>query len=180
MFELAVSEVKRGFSLLELVIVMMLISVLAVTVAPKMFNSSGYDELSYRQRLIALLRLQQTKAMQASDDVCHRILITTSRFGITYDGFDIDCASNVLPSDYSNINMQDKSHYGLSIDELASGISFSSHDIYFNHLGCPTSAPVANVALPCSTTSVQIAINGLETHLLCIESQGYIHTGACD
>ncbi len=180
MSEFIAGGTKRGFSLLELVIVMMLISVLAVTVAPKMFNSSGYDELSYQQRLIALLRLQQTKAMQASNDVCYRVLITGTRFGITYDGSDIDCTSNALPSDYSNINMQDYSHYGLSIDELADGISFSSHDIYFNHLGCPTSAPVANVALPCSTSSVQIAINGLETHLLCIESQGYIHTGACD
>ncbi|NTS75867.1 type II secretion system protein [Catenovulum sp. SM1970] len=167
----------RGFTFIELVVVILLISILAVTVIPRFLDTSGFDQVTFEQRLVALLRLQQLKAMQLTNNTCHRVLITNERFGVPYDAAGKDCVGNTLPSDYTSFSDFDKSHYGLSTFEVTGAdVTFSNHDIYFNSLGCP--APAAGGA--CGNTDVAITITGESTRQICIESQGYIHYGSCD
>ena len=56
----------RGFTLIELVLVIILIGVLAVTAAPRFFTASGYDQVAARDRLIQLLRQAQLQTMNNS------------------------------------------------------------------------------------------------------------------
>ena len=56
----------RGFTLIELVLVIILIGVLAVTAAPRFFTASGYDQVAARDQLIQLLRQAQLQTMNNS------------------------------------------------------------------------------------------------------------------
>ena len=56
----------RGFTLIELVLVIVLIGVLAVTAAPRFFTASGYDQVAARDQLIQLLRQAQLQTMNNS------------------------------------------------------------------------------------------------------------------
>ncbi|WP_159084271.1 type II secretion system protein [Saccharobesus litoralis] len=174
---------KVGFTLLELMIVILVLGVLAATVLPKSFDNSGVDGRVFQQQLISLLRLQQTKAMQQTDHNCHRVFFTSSRFGVTFNGSgNEDCTETSLPNDYSQVSAgYNVSHYGLSASDVSNSsasISLSAgftNAIYFNSSGCPVSSAGAS----CSTSDVLVTISDLETYSLCIESQGYIHEGAC-
>ena len=55
-----------GFTLIELVLVIILIGVLAVTAAPRFFTASGYDQVAARDQLIQLLRQAQLQTMNSS------------------------------------------------------------------------------------------------------------------
>ncbi len=55
-----------GFTLVELVLVIILIGVLAVTAAPRFFTASGYDQVAARDQLIQLLRQAQLQTMNNS------------------------------------------------------------------------------------------------------------------
>lgn len=173
---------NKAFSLIELLIVIVLISVISSTILPK-FNNNIVDEATFQHQLISLLRLQQTKAMQNTTETCHRVLFTSSRFGVTFDNTNNeDCTSTALPTEYSAIAADfDVSHYGISASEIvSSSVSFSitssfNNRIYFNLLGCPVTSEGAQ----CGVTDVLVTISGSETLYVCIESQGYIHKGAC-
>lgn len=78
---------NKGFSLIELIVVILLISILAVSVAPKMDNTASYEAHTHRAQLISALRLTQQRAMQqtnASDGFCHEIIFDKdkARYGI--------------------------------------------------------------------------------------------------
>ncbi len=61
-------QYHRGFTLIELVLVIVLIGVLAVTAAPRFFTASGYDQIAARDELIQLLRQAQLQSMNNSTE----------------------------------------------------------------------------------------------------------------
>jgi len=69
--------IQQGFTLVELVTVILLISILAVSVAPKFGGTASYEAHTHRAQLISALRLTQQRAMQqtnAADGYCHQIV----------------------------------------------------------------------------------------------------------
>jgi MSHA pilin protein MshC len=77
----------KGFTLIELIVVILLISILAVSVAPKFDGTASYEAHTHRAQLIAALRLTQQRAMQQTDSTdgfCHQIVFDPdySRYGI--------------------------------------------------------------------------------------------------
>ena len=78
---------NKGFTLIELIVVIILISILAVSVAPKFDGTASYEAHTHRAQLIAALRLTQQRAMQQTDSddkYCHEIVFDNvkSRYGI--------------------------------------------------------------------------------------------------
>ena len=68
-----------GFTLIELIVVIILISIMAVTVLPKFFTSNGFEEFTYRDELITKLRAIQLRSMQQTTDaVCRQVHIQTT------------------------------------------------------------------------------------------------------
>ena len=156
--------IQSGFTLVELIIVIILIGILAVTALPKIGlvqNDSHTTE--FRDRLVNLLRHTQLQAMQNTSSNCHRVLITNNRFG------QHDCSNNTLPNTFSNeflgVSTAEISNISLTLTANNQPIA-TVFDVRFNALG----QPLQNCAGGCS-----IQVSGSLSASITIEAQGYIH-----
>lgn len=65
---------QTGFTLIELVIIIILIGILSVTVLPRLFTQSSYSAFSLRNEFIAELRQVQQRALNNTDR-CYQISV---------------------------------------------------------------------------------------------------------
>lgn len=156
-----------GFTLVELITVMVLLGILAVSVGPRFFVSGAVAEATMEARLMSLLRLQQQRAMQDSINRCYGVLFGASQIS------PVDCAETVVAERI--IEPQDT----LSIT-VTSSLTGADSKFLFNSLGCPVSPGHETSAEDCGQSNVEIQITGLETRRICVQSQGYIRSGACN
>jgi MSHA pilin protein MshC len=144
--------VSKGFTLVELIITIILIAILATTVAPKFFTTESYQEYSYRADIINKLRAIQLIAMQqTSGSKCNQVAITAKSIKVA----DADCTLN-------NISVEVEENHDITFTGEESLITFDSSgrpdgDCRTNADGC------------------DITITGTETLTIKIESEGYIH-----
>lgn len=59
---------QKGFTLLELILVIILVGVLAAVAAPRLFSTAGYDQIAARDHAIQLLQQAQLQAMNQSSE----------------------------------------------------------------------------------------------------------------
>lgn len=144
---------SRAFTLIELIAVILLMSILAVTVAPKFFGSSSIAHTAVRDQLVSLLRLSQLRAMNQLD-TCNRVMIT-SDFMVIEDNVKEQGCGVQAPID-TRILLDDVS---INVDSGATTYPFF---IEFNEVGISDCVCTLNIV-------------GDETVQLKIESQGYIH-----
>jgi MSHA pilin protein MshC len=154
--------INSGFTLIELIIVIIILGILSTTVAPKFFTSSGFSEYVYRSDAIAKLRLIQIKAMQqtgnnASD--CHQVLVTNKKLGAPDDCDDSPSYTDAWDANLLATGMEIDGNDNVSFTTDMVGNKFS-----FDSLGRPISCG------PCV-----ISINGEQTVKIQIEKEGYIH-----
>jgi len=156
---------QSGFTLIELVIVIILTGILAATAIPKFINNDSFETQAYRDQLLQLLKTVQQQAMSCDADcrssrasnpyACNKVIIENDRFGIP-----ANCDDSSLPTSF------DVPQLGISQAEAdSSSIRFSTHTIEFNSLG---------IASGCAA-DCDITITGEQTLSIRIESQGYIH-----
>ena len=139
---------SKGFTLIELIVVLIIIGVLAISLVPRFFTASGTSEYLYRDQLLSLLRLAQMQAMQCTNCTLQPVNITAgeARIGSAV-------CSSIDP---------------MQAVCVASGdaVSFSpAGSISFDAMGRPT----------CSAGSCTVQVQGESTLQLCIETEGYIH-----
>lgn len=162
---------KTGFTLIELVVTILLISILAVSVVPRIFDTSDVTNIGKRDHALNLLRTVQQRAMQntqTSVATCHRILFFDDYMGLSASPANgSGCA---LPA--ATVSVSGTTQEFLIVDELdsleatnSSGTVLSTLD--FDSWGRPT----PNTG-DCSGAGCVVEVNGLS---LCVESQGYIH-----
>jgi MSHA pilin protein MshC len=149
---------SKGFSLIELVVVILLLTILSVTVLPKFFTSEGFAEYAYQDDVIAKLRLVQTKAMQQTDltdsDInsdCHSVFLTTSQLATL-----ASCTS----ADNTSVSID-------SSDQVTFSSNFDSDILVFDSMGRPNTCAGG---APC-----EITITGTGSIVVRIGSEGYIH-----
>ena len=80
----------NGFTLIELILVLIILATLAVTITPKLINSSSFEDYTVREQLIARLRLVQLQSMNEQSLIdsfptemlksCHWVVIKKTCF----------------------------------------------------------------------------------------------------
>lgn len=178
-------KVNRGFSIIELVLVIVLMGILTVTVAPKLFNSNGFDEYTYQAEIVSVLRSAQLRAMQqtqSNNKNCHTVTVTDSQVGLS----DSCNLVRIIPGSSDPIEYEPTE---LHVPRVINGgdVIFSTNSkngvnssIIFDSLG----KPVDTLGQPavCNDASGQpstcnITISGAETLTVIVESEGFIHAG---
>lgn len=160
----------KGFTLIELVVTILVISIMAVTIVPRVLSSKGFEEYTYRDELITKLRAIQLRFMHQStlNSVCRQIGTTTKSIGLratTPNTTTNECQADVAgqPTFHS-----DTTSVIISADHNNS-FTYSESLTSFSQLGRPLGCAVVN---PCRVT---ITISG-ETNLQVeINSEGFIY-----
>lgn len=158
----------KGFTLVELIIVLVLVAILAVTAGPRFFSDRGVEEATLEPRILSMLRLQQQRAMQDTLNPC---------FGVTLT------ATQITPRDCGAAIAQDRVLFlpEPALLTVVSALPNASAGFLFNSLGCPVSnGHSATNPEPCGLSSVELQITGVETRLVCVQSEGYIRSGSCN
>ncbi len=95
---------SRGFTLVELVVVLVLLGIISIYAAPKFAGRGGYSELTVQQDLKQSIRLAQQLAMSRTD---RTITLVTSATAIDVldNGTSVYNPPKKLPSDVSLNNL---------------------------------------------------------------------------
>jgi MSHA pilin protein MshC len=157
----------KGFSLIELTVVIIMIGILAITVLPKFQSSKGFEEYTYRDELINKLRSIQLRTMQQTNDAaCQYINVSASKIGLLATIKDINTntitCSNDFAGDTTTVSIVSDNNIQFSISENLSTFKFSSMG---QPIGCI-------FATPCKIT---LTITGDNTLSILINSEGYIY-----
>ena len=146
-------RVQCGFTLIEMIMVMIVVGVLAVVVAPRYFDADVFKSRGFADQVQATLRYAQKEAIAQRRFVC--VAFTASSITLTI-GATSACGTPLLsPAG------------GAYVINAPSGIAFASPlptAFSFNALGQPTNAP--------QTININGATNGIT-----IEAEtGYVHS----
>ncbi|MFC0445906.1 prepilin-type N-terminal cleavage/methylation domain-containing protein [Pseudidiomarina halophila] len=156
----------QGFSVIELIVVIIILGIIAVTAAPVFLSDDGVDERLIEVELVSALRLSQERAMQDVQRRCYGLSITTSEISPLECGAG-SVAERVIPLG-SEVNLT-----------VNSDLPAAATGFLFNSWGCPVSNQHTATAEPCGQSSVEIVITGAATRSVCVQSHGYIRTGTC-
>ena len=157
---------SQGFTLIELIVVIIILAILGVSVYPKI-NSSGYSAITDQQQVISLLRTVQNRAMQnTQDSSCQGVNITSSNIGLAAQANDGSCLSA-----FETVSTTTDGYLNLKLENDFTVISDSAailSAIYFDDWGRPE-------LFDLSSNRIGATITIDSTEKVCIESQGYIY-----
>lgn len=158
----------QGFTLIELVAVIVLLGIVAVTVAPKFASRDGYTDYAARDQIIAAARLAQQRAMyDQSSNTCYRLSVSGNRIYVQRGEESGGSYS------YSEIGPSDAWLLGIPVE---SGAVVNDIDIYFDSLGNAISTTPDCAGAPSNTP---ILVQSTSNPQACIYATGYIQTGPC-
>jgi MSHA pilin protein MshC len=161
---------KNGFTLVELITVIILIGILAMVAAPKFNGSDDYEVYPFRAQLISALRLTQQRAMQQTpDSACNQIVFDNlkARYGVPDR---TDCNVVVFPTspawkaDLTGAEVDSK--YDIT---FAIAGKTNPKKVSFDHMG----RPLDDCAGGCLININQTVIS--QTVQIKIEKEGFIH-----
>lgn len=149
-----------GFTLVELVLVLVLTGVLALFVAPRMLDSRDVYARGFHDQTLSLLRYAQKSAIAQRRTVCVSFTSSSATLAMASSAATTDCASPV-----ADFKGPDGGAAGISAKP---GISYATTPaaLRFNGLGQPS----ASVTLQVTSAA------GTVTSAISVESEtGYVH-----
>jgi MSHA pilin protein MshC len=157
-------QTMQGFTLIELVIVIIVLGVLAVVAIPKFVNRSGFEDYTVRDQMIARLRLVQLQGMNsdpsndATSNACYWLVVKNTCF---YNEHTSKTGASCNTPSATSV-CDDDSFNDFSPVDFPSGM-LNSTNYRFDIQGRPVSGVTS------------IAINGDNNLSITIETEGFIH-----
>lgn len=155
-----------GFTLIELTITIILISIMAVTVLPKFFQSNGFEEYTYRDELISKLRAIQLRSMQQiNNSTCRNIEVTSNEIGLLATTPNETTCESDPAGETTTVTIDSNHSVSFTVSESLSSFSFS-----------PLGKPVGCTPVDICTITITITGESGESELTVeINQEGYIH-----
>lgn len=154
---------SNGFTLVELITVVILLAILSTYASSRYFGASSFDSDLIKSELISSLRLTQLRAMHRSG-LCNRWGIVQNQAGQVSESEDAICLSTLNQSDSSFVDVA--SYDATIVLASADGSQFLDFDSMGRPRQCATSIGQCTLtAQPKSGLSFSV----------CINTQGGIH-----
>ena len=157
---------QYAYTLIELIAVITVVAIMAVSVAPKFFSKDDYSTVTVRDTYIAHLRLVQLKAMNHRG-VCHNSVFQNVG-GVMMFGIPTNTSSTCGTTTEVDSRIGTEGNTINLVNGATNAVIKASPSIVFDGLGIPSTGGDC-------TGACKFQVLGNETHYLCIESQGYIH-----
>ncbi|MEH6531986.1 MAG: prepilin-type N-terminal cleavage/methylation domain-containing protein [Photobacterium frigidiphilum] len=168
---------NRGFTLIELIVVIILVGIISLTAASRMSGRSSFDAFISRDQAIAIARQIQITAMQATipqrANFPLRIISgtgeKTSCMGLITGS---TCTVQSTAETSSRILQGEVSRIRFTLPSLA------SNAVFFNLLGRPVNSTGERIC----NNGCQINLQSRDNNILsmCINREGFIDEGGCE
>lgn len=149
---------QSGFTLIELVMVIVLLGILAVFAAPRIFNSGDFYARGFHDETLALLRFAQKSAIAQRRTVCVAFTATTTTLTIAALAATSTCATPLVgPKGESQ------------------ALITARTDVAYNPQ--PANFSFDGLGQPSASTTIQVAYSGTSIPLtITVEAgTGYVH-----
>lgn len=157
---------RNGFSLVELIITLVLVAVLAVSVAPRFIGIGSVDAYALQTQLMNTLRLLQLQAMQNTQSACSKLIISATMLAPP----DFTVCDNTLSTNHPDyLILQAEAGQSVTFSAQTGGGAAISQ-LQFDSFGRPTAN---NGAFSCSSGCV-LSIASDDTVSVCLSAEGAI------
>ncbi|MBW8189445.1 hypothetical protein K0504_00230 [Neiella marina] len=146
---------QTGFTTVELVVIIIVLGVIAVTAAPRFVGSQGFEETALRDELLQRLRAVQLSAMNGAESDCHMLVIDANQFGVSEMNSESPVASPPCPGTLEHV-----SNY--------SSVTITTGQFEFDRIGRPLNSCNGGC-------DISVEGSGGDTETIRIETEGFIH-----
>lgn len=158
---------QRGFTLIELIAVIILVGIISVTAASRLIGRTSFDAYLNRDQAIAIFRQVQTVAMNQGDadpaaNTCHTLVVSATYFGVP-----TGCLQDMAALSATDHQLQ----------LLVTGVPASVTRWYFNLLGRPYYLDADNQRQPLCLDSCRLTFSSGEQEqaAMVINREGYVY-----
>lgn len=166
LFDSRVGDNQRGFTLVELIMVMVIVGILGAVVAPRFFDANVFKSRGFADQVQATLRYAQKEAIAQHRNVCVAVAAGTITLTIANaSGASIPCGPNLALPAGGNFITTPSAAITITLSPAAPAT------IIFDALGKPFDA----LGTP-SVVQKTITISGATNNIVVEAETGYVHS----
>ena len=155
---------QSGFTLTELIVVIVIIGILSTYAASKYVGVSGFSSFAAQEQSISIIRQIQLGRMQSN--------LPSLDYSGDQSQYRLVVSGNCLGSG-TGCTADNRSNY-VSIEDQTFSFTPASMIVEFDLLGVPTC--ISGCSTPVAGGNISIGIsNGVESAQVCINSEGFVH-----